>query len=109
MKAITTKYHGPTNTRGSRISASDLDKNRVSLSYDDALNSEENHDAAAKALCIKMNWTRYPLMRGSNKDGNVYVFDVADSRVLFTNEELERAKPARKPHHQHSADAKDPR
>ena len=74
MKAITTKYHGPTNVRGSRISATDEDRNRVSLSYDDGLNSEENHDAAAIALCVKMKWTNHPLMRGHQKSGNVYVF-----------------------------------
>ena len=34
MKVITTRYHGPTNTRGSRIAATDEDGNRVSLTYD---------------------------------------------------------------------------
>lgn len=32
MKAITTTFHGPTNTRGSRIVASDQDGNRVTVS-----------------------------------------------------------------------------
>ncbi len=75
MKAIMTKYHSATNTRGSRVSASDEDKNRVSLSWDDALNTDGNHDAAAVALCLKMKWTQHPLVRGHLKTGNVYVFD----------------------------------
>ncbi len=81
MKAITTKYHGATNFKGSRVSASDQDHNRVILSYDDALNSEENHDAAALALCAKMKWIGHDLMRGHQKQGNVYVFMSADAVV----------------------------
>lgn len=81
MKAIVTKYHGPTNTRGSRISATDLDGNKVTLSYASELSSEENHDAAAKALCVKMGWTQHPLMRGGLAHGNVYTFDAPCNRV----------------------------
>lgn len=33
MKAITTKYHGPTDKRGARISATDGDGNRASVAY----------------------------------------------------------------------------
>ncbi len=58
MKAIETKYHGPSNIRGSRISASDQDGNRVILSYDSSLNSSENHRAAALALIRKMAWDK---------------------------------------------------
>ena len=81
MKAITTKYHGATNTRGSRISAQDENRNRVSLAYDDELSSDENHDAAALALCHKMNWKRHNLVRGHEKRGNVYVFMADDALV----------------------------
>ncbi len=81
MKAITTKYHGPTNTRGSRVSASDEDGNRVSLPYDHALNQDEMHDAAALALCAKMKWIGHDLMRGHQKQGNVYVFMSSDAVV----------------------------
>lgn len=73
MKAITTKFYGPSNVKGSRYSATDLDGNRVILSTDFALSSEGNHDRAALALCKKMNW-RGNLVRGALKDGNVYVF-----------------------------------
>ena len=75
MKAITTKYHGPTTTRGSKISASDKDGNRVYISYDYALNSEDAHRKAAVALCSTMNWSGADTMVcGSIKNGYVFVF-----------------------------------
>jgi hypothetical protein len=73
MKAIFTKYHGPGNVRGSRISASDEDGNRVVIPYRHDLNSEEAHLAAAQALCDKMHWTG-TLIGGSHKKGYVFVF-----------------------------------
>lgn len=88
MKAISTKYHGPTNTRGSRISASDSDHNRITVSFNSELDTDANHDAAAKALCVKMGWTNHPLMRGCvSSDGYVYVFDAHSNRVRFTEDE----------------------
>lgn len=57
MKAITTRYAGPTNTRGSRIIASEPDGKRLTLSYDSSLDSETNHRVAAEALRDKLGWT----------------------------------------------------
>lgn len=54
-QSITTKYIGPTNFRGSRIKAT-AEAGSVTLSYDHALSSEENHCAAAKALAEKFDW-----------------------------------------------------
>lgn len=90
MKAITTKFHGPSNTKGSRYSATDGDGNRVILSTDFALGSEQNHDRAAVALCMKMKWDG-PLMGGSTKDGRVYVFDAHANRVRFESNFREQA------------------
>lgn len=73
MKAITTKYHGATNTRGSRISACDLDGNRVSIPYPHELSGEDVHRKAADALCAKMGWTG-TLAGGAIKTGYVFVF-----------------------------------
>ena len=73
MKAIVTKYHGPTNNRGSRITASDGDGNRVTISYPYELSNENVHRAAAEALCKKMNWTGR-LVAGGLKRGYVFVF-----------------------------------
>lgn len=52
MQAIHTKYHGPTNSRGSRFTAR-AERGRVSVPYDYSKNSDENHKAAARALCEK--------------------------------------------------------
>jgi hypothetical protein len=73
MKAIVTKYHGPTNFKGSRISASDSDGNRVSISYPHELSGEAVHRKAAEALCQKMGWTG-ELIAGGLKSGYVFVF-----------------------------------
>jgi hypothetical protein len=74
MKAITTKYHGPTNTRGARITASDMDGNRVTVSRNLNEDVEQSHAAAAWALCLKMNW-HGKLWGGSTKEGMVWVFE----------------------------------
>lgn len=75
MKAITTKYHGATNTRGSRISASAEGGNRISIPYPHELDMEEAHRKAAVALCEKMNWKGADtLVGGGVKEGMVWVF-----------------------------------
>jgi hypothetical protein len=56
MKAIRTSYVGPTNTRGSRIIASDADGNKVSIGYPHQLSSDEAHELAAYRLMEKMGW-----------------------------------------------------
>lgn len=73
MKAITTKHHGPTETKGSRISASDMDGNRVIIRYNHTLDARGNHKQAALALMDKMKWggTLHP---GAVKGGYVWVF-----------------------------------
>jgi hypothetical protein len=73
MKAIRTKYHGPTNFKGSRISASDEDGNRVSIPYPHELSGEAVHRKAADALCIKMHWTG-EMIGGALKDGYAFVW-----------------------------------
>lgn len=79
MKAIETKYIGPSNVRGSRIKASAEGVKSVTLSYSHGLNSEGNHDRAALALAEKYKWLtdrQHVLARGGKADGrgNVYVF-----------------------------------
>jgi len=73
MKAITTKYYGPTNHRGARIVASDMDGNRATISYPHDLSGEAVHRAAADQLCGKMGWTG-SLVGGAIKQGYVFVF-----------------------------------
>ena len=86
MFAITTKYHGATTTRGSRISATVQDgsswKKRVSVAYDHSLpaTGDAVFRKAANALCEKltamgMTWSNPDLMiSGTTKDGYVFVF-----------------------------------
>ena len=72
MVAIETKYYGPTNSRGSKLIAKTRE-HRVTVSYDHALDLDENHVAAAVALCRKMYWTG-ELLGGGTKSGMVFVF-----------------------------------
>jgi hypothetical protein len=72
MQAIRTRYHGPTNSRGSRISAK-CEAGTVSVTYDDALNLAENHQAACEALLTKLGWTTpagYKPMHAGQFDGD---------------------------------------
>lgn len=73
MKAIKTTYKGPTNTRGSRITASDEDGNRISICYPRELSGMDAHAKAAVALCSKMQWDGV-LHGGGLKDCYVFVF-----------------------------------
>lgn len=73
MKAITTTYRGPTNSRGSRIIARDMDDNRVSVPYPHELSGEDCHRKAADALCAKMQWSG-KLVGGAIKGGYAFVF-----------------------------------
>ncbi len=80
MKAIKTKYLGPTDTRGSRISASDEDGNRITIPYPHELNNDRGHLAAAEALCRKMKWSG-ELNGGSLKNGYVFTFDAGKQLI----------------------------
>ena len=73
-KAITTKYVGPTNSRGSRIIADDGDRNRVTIPYPYQLSGEAVHREAAIALCKKMGWAG-TIYGGATAHGYVFVFN----------------------------------
>lgn len=73
MKAIRTRYLGPTNTKGPRLTAWDSDGNRVTIPYPYELSGEAVHRKAADALCVKMHWDGQ-LAGGALKDGYVFVF-----------------------------------
>ena len=81
-KAIITRYHGCTNTKPSKISASDSDKNRVFVSYDHELDADKNHAIAARTLCLKMRWPG-ELVGGSLPSGDmVWVFAESTDRIF---------------------------
>ena len=82
-QSISTKYLGATNTRGSRVKAKTSSGLSLTLSWDDALNTDENHKAAAVALASKLKWTgRW--VAGADRDGrgNVYVQDDGDGLAV---------------------------
>ena len=72
-KAIVTKYLGPTNYRGSRIKASDMDGNSITIGYPHELSGIAVHEKAARALMDKMGWTG-KIAGGGLKNGYVFVF-----------------------------------
>jgi hypothetical protein len=77
-RAIRTRFVGPTNTRGSRVIADAGDRaSRVVLDWDHALNTDENHAAAAVAVTEKMGWNgQYysPLVGGGYRSDYFWVF-----------------------------------
>lgn len=81
--AIHTKYIGPTNTKGSRIKATVRHDSKTlwtaSVPFDHALNCEERHAQAARALLQKHapdQLTETLSIAGSTLDNLGYVFTV---------------------------------
>lgn len=83
MKAIRTRYIGPSNTKPSRIVAESGERGqRIMASYASVEDTGGRHDAAhgrmARRLCDKMGW-KGELIGGGFPDGSmVWVF--ADSQ-----------------------------
>ena len=73
MKAILTKTLNPTDTKGARIKAYDMDNNSVTVSRDHSLDEYENHLWAAASLLQKMNWDVYLSEGGAIRDGYAFV------------------------------------
>lgn len=73
MQAIRTRYHGPTNVRGSRFSAQ-CEAGRIYVPYDHSLSLSENHAAAARALADKLDWRKTPLYGGEFQHDQYWVF-----------------------------------
>lgn len=82
MKSIETTYHGPTNSRGSRIIATDCGDHRLTVAHNSALNSEPNHAAAAVELCKKLGWFGR-LQGGHTKAGMVWVFIDSANQIII--------------------------
>lgn len=77
MQAIQTKYHGPTNTKGSKITAR-AEAGSVSVSYDHALNGQENHREAARALVAKLGWADHGQWHGGQLPDGSYAWTCAN-------------------------------
>ena len=90
MQTITTTYAGPTNTKCSRVMVKSWLKSKA-FSWDHALNSEENHKAAAQQLVDILNSDRVKkghgdyqwaiIASGSLPDGkgNAYIIDLFEA------------------------------
>lgn len=84
-QAITTKYLGPTDRRGSRVKASCL-AGHLTLEWDDRFNSDQNHAMAAMALAKKLDWTgnRYKFHDGVTAGGE-HIF-VCEHETYYTSD-----------------------
>ena len=55
-QSIVTKYHGPSNVRGSRVSATSASGHRIMIEWDAAADTDTNHKIACARLAEKLNW-----------------------------------------------------
>jgi hypothetical protein len=71
-QAIETRYLGATNTKGGRIKATAW-AGSITIGYNHALDTQDNHRAAANALIAKMGWSG-TFAQGGNVKGDGYYF-----------------------------------
>jgi hypothetical protein len=71
-QAVRTRYIGPGNVRGSRIVARSSSGHSLTLTWDDSLNSDENHRAGAKALVRKLGWDEHDTYVGGAFGADIY-------------------------------------
>lgn len=88
-QAITTRYAGPTNTRGSRIIAK-ANAGTITIPYPHELNTEQGHAKAARALVEKLakeggrGWCGVWVAGGlPDERGNCYVHIGDDVRTEY--------------------------
>ncbi len=72
LQAITTRYLGPTDHRGSRVKAT-AQAGSITVGLDYALGQDENHHAAAEALAKRYGWETDGWASGVGADGR-FVF-----------------------------------
>lgn len=74
MIAITTRFLGPTNTKGARIVAETANGHRIVRPYDCAGSSTARHAQVACELARSLQWSPEVLFEGGTKNGSVFVF-----------------------------------
>jgi len=70
-QTITTKYLGPTETKGARIKAVTFGGTSVTVPFD---YNGDPHNIAMIALRDKLGWNLHKCVSGSTKTGCVFVF-----------------------------------
>jgi hypothetical protein len=80
MQSITTKYIGPTNTRGSRIKATTAGGSTLTIPYCHA-SGHGSHAMAAIQLARKLGWTG-TLVEGCTATGRVFVFETGEKFAI---------------------------
>ena len=91
FQAIQTKFIPCTNFRPSRVKAW-AEAGSVTVSWDHALNVEENHRAAADALLAKLDWSHLGTLVGGAlpSGGYAFTFKRPAPRDAFAKAETER-------------------
>lgn len=79
-QAITTKFLGPTNARGSRIKAT-AGAGSLTVNWDHSKSLEDNHKEAAMALARKLDW-RGSWIGGGLPDAG-FCFVLADTEQML--------------------------
>ena len=76
---IVTKYHGPTNHRGARVSAHSFSK-RAWVSWDGSVDVPENHERAVRELCkalgVECDGATFARAEAHDSTGYVYIREV---------------------------------
>lgn len=75
MRAIVTRYRGPTDTGGARILVYDEGKCKMRVPYDHGASSA--HEVAVRAYCKRMGWTG-ELVNGDVHGDTVWVWVEGD-------------------------------
>jgi hypothetical protein len=86
-QAITTKYFGAGNIKGSRVKAT-ASAGSITLHWDNSLNTEQNHAKAAQALADKFGWPGRWYIGGlpNNNQDYVFVSALENDCLAFTTE-----------------------
>jgi len=76
MRCITTKYLGPTNTKGTRVKASGYNSH-TTVSWDYSRSTYHNHERAARTLALLNGWMdEHTVLLGGalpNSDGHAFL------------------------------------
>lgn len=83
LQGILTRYHGPTNVKGSRISATTASGVRRVFHLNHALSADQNHSHAAHALANELGWLKNGEdLHGAALKGSDIAWALTSSSVL---------------------------